>query len=160
MEGKKEWFRDFLIDWVQKNRSLSFDRLSLDQQSKEFTRCYVREVLAKLTPGLVPDDPEDIEDYLVDGSNDGGADFIYRSDGDPQGRVLIIQSKYRGRGKSEDPKELISFAEILPRLHEASKGKRRFNRKVMDAISDIDWASDYFDLRFCTLGKPNGAMTT
>jgi hypothetical protein len=159
LEGKKEWFRDFLIDWAQKSRSLSFDRLPPDQQSKEFTRCYVREVLSKLTPGLVPDDPDDIEDFLVDGTNDGGADFIYRSEGDPQGRVLIIQSKYRGRGKGEDPKELVSFTEILPRLYDASRGRKRFNRKVMDAISDIDWTNDYFDLRFCTLGKSNNAMT-
>jgi hypothetical protein len=159
LEGRKEWFRDFLIDWVQSNRKTSFDQLQPDQQSKEFTRCYVKEVISKLTPGLVPDDPDDIDEFLVDGPNDGGADFIYRSDGDPQGRVLIIQSKYRGRGKSEDPKELVSFAEILKRLYDASRGKKRFNRKVMEAISDIDWASDYFDMRFCTFGKTNDAMT-
>jgi hypothetical protein len=158
VEGKKEWFREFLIDWVKTNRKASFDTLTPEQQSKEFTRCYVKEVVSKLTPGLIPDDHDDIDEFLVDGSNDGGADFIYRSDGDPQGRVLIIQSKYRGRGKSEDPKELISFAEVLIRLYDASKGKKRLNRKVMEAISDIDWESDYFDLRFCTFGKTNDAM--
>jgi len=120
------------------------------------TRFYVQNVIAKLTPGLIPEDWDDIDDYIVDGANDGGADFIFRSDN----AVLIIQSKFRGRDKNEDPSELSYFCDVLQRLHGAARGKKRFNRKVMEAISDIDWEADYFDLRFCTVGKTSGEMLT
>ena len=101
---RKEWFRDHLIDWVKEKRNFSFDSLSHQDRSKEMTRYYVKEVVSKLTPGLIPDDLDDIEDYVVDGPNDGGVDFIFRS----EGYVLIIQSKYHAKGKLEDHKEVSS----------------------------------------------------
>ncbi len=149
MEQRKEWFRDNLIDWVKTNRKADFNTLSTIEQSKEMTRFYLKEIVAKVTPGALPDDEDDIDDYVVDGANDGGADFIYRSDNS----VLIIQSKFRGRGKNEEQESLSHFFRLLQRLYDASSGKGTFNRKVMEAISDIDWENDFFDLRFCTLGK-------
>lgn len=146
---RKEWFRDYLIEWVKHNRKAKFDELDPVARSKEMTRYYVSEIVSKLTPGLLPDDLEDIDEYIVDGPKDGGVDFFFRADG----YVLIIQSKYHGKGKSEDPKELSHFAEVLSRLHDGSLKRQSFNRKVMEALSDIDWETDHFDLRFLTLGK-------
>jgi hypothetical protein len=147
---KKDWFRDHLTDWVSKRRGgMEFSRLNAVQQSKEMTRFYVLEIIARVSPGLIPDDIDEIDDFVVDGPDDGGADFIYRSDN----AVLIIQSKYRGRDKREEPEAFTHFCAVVQRLYEASQGKRTLNRKVMDAISTIDWDSDTFDLRFCTLGK-------
>jgi hypothetical protein len=150
-QKRKEWFRDRLIAWVKQNRKAEFSNLNSIEQSKEMTRFYVKEVLAKVSPGCLPDDMDEIDDYLVDGPNDGGADFIYRS----ENSVLIIQSKFRGRDKREEIAEFTHFCSVVQRLYEAAHGTRKLNRKVMDAISAIDWDSDSFDLRFCTLGKTN-----
>jgi hypothetical protein len=146
---RKEWFREHLNDWVKSRRKALFDSLSSPERSKEMTRYYVQEVVSKLTPGLIPDDFEDIDEYVVDGPNDGGVDFIFRS----EGYVLIIQSKYHGNDKREDQKEVTHFCEVLQRLYDASCGKKVLTRKVMEVISDIDWETDHFDLRFCSLGK-------
>lgn len=149
MEAKKDWFRPKMLEWVKTIRRIDFDKLNRIDQSKEMTRFYLKEIVAKLTPGSLPDDMDDIDDYIVDGANDGGIDFIYKS----ENSVLIIQSKYHGPKKSEDESEVTHFYSALQRLYDASCGKRKFNRKVMEAIADIDWENDSYDLRFLTLGK-------
>lgn len=146
---RKERFRDSLIAWVKEHRKTDFNSLSPIDRSKEMTRFYVQEIVSRLTPGLIPEDFDDIDDYVVDGSKDGGVDFIFRS----EGYVLIIQSKYHGSGKSEDQKEVADFCDVLQRIHDASARKITLNRKVMEVVSDIDWDNDQFDLRFCTVGK-------
>jgi hypothetical protein len=151
METKdaKPKFRQYLINDSEKRLKIKFDTLGHNERSKELTRFYVKDILAKLTPGLVPDTEEEIDDFLVDSTGDGGVDFIYPSDG----RVLIVQSKYRGPDKHETAEDVTHFCEVISRLHDAYSKKSKLNKKVVEALQDIDWQSDYFDLQFVTMGK-------
>ena len=45
------------------------------------------------------------------------------------------------------------FCEVISRLYDAYLKKLKLNRKVVEALQDIDWQNDYFDLQFITLGK-------
>ena len=148
-KDKKPKFREYLNADVAKRLKAPFDSLKDTERSKEMTRFYIRSLVSKLTPGLVPDDPEEIDDYLVDGPNDGGVDFIYPS----EGRVLIVQGKYRGADKHESPEDLTHFCEVIKRLHDAYTKKMTLNRKVSEALVDIDWEGDYFELHYITLGR-------
>jgi len=150
----KPKLRGYLIADVEKRLKISFDSLQAVDRSKELSRFYVKSVLARLTPGLVPDTDEEIDDYIVDGPNDGGVDFIYPS----EGRVLIVQSKYRGSDKHESAEDLTHFCEVISRLYDAYTKKQKLNKKVTEALQDIDWQSDYFDLHFITLGKVSQAI--
>jgi len=146
---KKPWFRDYLIADVEKRLKTSIGSLSDKIRSVEMTRFYIKSIVSKLTPGLVPDDEQEIDDYIVDGPGDGGADFIYPT----EGRVLIVQAKYRSADKYESAEELTYFCEAAGRLYDCYKKKQKLNRKVTEALIDIDWDSDYFELHFITLGK-------
>ena len=67
--------------------------------------------------------------------------------------MLIVQSKYRGPDKHEAPEDVTHFCEVIARLYDAFTKKLKLNKKVTEALQDIDWQSDYFDLQFVTLGK-------
>lgn len=155
-EQPKARFRDYFVRDTEHRLKDKFDSLGAIVRAKEMTRFYVRSVVSKLTPGLVPDTDEEIDDYIVDASLDGGADFIYPSDG----RVLIVQSKYRGPDKHEDAEDFTHFCEVIDRLYGAYVKKTKLNSKVVDALEQIDWDSDYFELHFVTLGKVSDALRT
>jgi hypothetical protein len=146
---RKPTFRGSLMADVEQRLKASFNSLQPTVLSKEMTRFYIKNVLAKITPGLVPDDEQEIDDYIVDGPNDGGIDFIYPT----EGRVLIVQAKYRGSDKHESQEDFTHFCEVIGRLYDAYKKKLKLNRKVTEALIDIDWEDDYFELHFITLGK-------
>lgn len=154
--AKKAWFREYLKSDSEKRLGGTFSALLAQIQSREMTRFYVQNVLAKIMPGLVPDDEQEIMDSIVDGPNDAGVDFIYRSDG----RVVIIQAKYRGHDKTESIEDFTHFCEVLKRLHAASLKKMKIKERLDDIISDIDWETDYFYLQFLTLGKVGPAIRT
>lgn len=151
MESKdrKPRFRQALIESAETRLGSRFDTLDANGRAKEMARFYIKSIVAKLTPGLVPDTEEEIDEYLVDGPSDGGADFIYPS----EGRVLIVQSKYHSADKYEIAENVTHFCEVLSRLYDAYLKKQKLNREVMEALQDIDWQNDYFDLQFITLGK-------
>lgn len=90
-------------------------------------------MVSKVTPGLVPDDEQEIDDYIVDGAGDGGVDFIYPT----EGRVLVVQAKYRSADKHESAEDLTHFCEVIDRLHDAYKKKQKLNRKVSEALIDL-----------------------
>lgn len=147
---RKPWFREYLRDDVEKRLGTRIGDLSTSSQSKEMTLYYVRNVLSKIMPGLVSDDEIELGDSIVDGHDDLGVDFAMRS----EGRVLIIQSKYRGHDKHEDMDSVSHFCDVLSRLHSAHHGGRmKMNAKLQEVVSDIDWDSDYFHLQFLTLGR-------
>jgi hypothetical protein len=106
-------FRDELKAFVRKALETEIDKLSTVKQSKIMTRFYVDRVRRAFNPSLVPIDMDDLEACVIDGADDCGVDFIYRSDG----AVLIIQSKFRGFGTSEKLDDIVSFGEVLRRLH-------------------------------------------
>ena len=110
------------------------------------TRCYVQEVVRKLSPGVVPDVDEDLDQYIVDQKNDCGVDFIYRT----EGHVLIIQCKYHGPEKSEKEAEFSHFCEVLDRLFDKNVRK---HENLEALVSEINWDTDTFDLRYISLGR-------
>src|ERR1700733_1457273 len=96
-QEKKEKFREQFKDWVERTLERRLDTLTQDDASRMMSRFFVSEVLDRLMPGIVPDDESDLQNSLVDGPNDSGVDFIYRSDG----HVLMIKSKLRKPEKDE-----------------------------------------------------------
>src|ERR1700722_13472520 len=96
-KDRKPKFRQALIESAEKRLGSRFDTLDANGRAKEMARFYIKSIVAKLTPGLVPDTEEEIDEYLVDGPSDGGVDFIYPS----EGRVLLVQSKYHSADKYE-----------------------------------------------------------
>jgi hypothetical protein len=113
----KEQFKDRFLQWTQETLDVKFDNLTPFQRSRQMTMYFVQEVLGKLDPGVIPDDDE-LESYIVDGSGDGGADLLYRTD---DGNVLIIQAKYRGKDSSESADAVGRACDLLERLYLASK---------------------------------------
>jgi hypothetical protein len=93
-------------------------------------------------------DNDDIELGIVDGGNDLGCDFIHSDDG----RVLIVQSKYRAQGTSEKTEKITRFRNVLKSFRDP---KQKPNDRLADAIANIDWENDQFELVFITFGKIN-----
>jgi len=153
-ETKKEWFREHVRSRVKADLGQSLDALDDIRRSDWMTRVYVEEVLLRLYPGSLPDDPADLAGCYTDGWADGGCDFICRHDG----TVTIIQAKYRGASASEPPDKFDEFADVLARLHPKLGAKVPKNEAVRDVIADINWENDQFDLQFITLGKVNQTM--
>ena len=105
---RKPKFREYFREDVEKRLKVSFDSLLPTVRAKEMTRFYVKAIVSRLTPGLVPDDPEEIDDYIVDGPNDGGVDFIYPA----EGRAVIVQSKFRGLTNMRTRRTSHTFARL------------------------------------------------
>jgi hypothetical protein len=146
---KKAGFRSELREWCGKITGEDFDKLDPFQQSQWMTRFYVEQVLRSLNPGQIPDDQSDLDLCYVDGKSDSKVDFIFRT----EGHVLLIQTKYRGHGKSEPDAEIDSFAEVVSRIHPDAPQRVQLNARLRDMLSDIDWDKDTFDLQFVTLGR-------
>jgi hypothetical protein len=85
----KEQFKDRLVIWSEANLNVKFNKLNQFQQSRQMITFFVQEILEKLFPGIVPDDEGELESCIVDGSGDGGADLLYRTD---DGQVLLGKS--------------------------------------------------------------------
>ena len=99
-------------------------------------------------------DNEAIDDGLVDGSSDLGADFIHK-DGN---HVLILQSKFHGKSSSgADLNDILNFQDCLNRL---SDPKWKGNRKLQEILDLLDFENDEFFLYFLCLGKIEGQAKT
>jgi hypothetical protein len=147
----KTQFRDHLIEWSQESLGVKFDSINNIQRSRQMIRFFVLEMLEKLLPGLVPDDEGELDSCIVDGSGDGGADFLYRTD---DGQVLMIQAKYRGSDTQESAEAVGRFCDLPERLYLASLGKQEsLNKDVLEIAGQIDWTEDTFRLYFITTGK-------
>ena len=148
---QKEQFKDRLIAWSGTNLAAKFSDLNNTQQSRQMIKFYVQEILEKLNPGIVPDDEGELDDSIIDGSGDGGADFLYRTD---EGHVLIIQAKYRGKDAPESAEAVGRFCDLQQRLFLATKGKQQsLHQDLVELASKIDWAEDNFQLLFISTGK-------
>jgi hypothetical protein len=149
-------FRDQLKEYVRKHFEAELGELLPARQSKLMTRFYVRGIQGVITPALVPSDEDDFENCVIDGPKDCGVDFLSRA----EGMVLIIQAKCRGYGVSEKPDEFIEFCEVLKRLHPDTGSKYPKNHKLEEAIGDVDWENDSFELQYITLGRAGEAVRT
>ena len=149
----KSQFRTQLLEYVSHELEKDFDALSSSERSKMMTRFYVRKIVQPLNPGLIPDDDEELEACLVDGSGDCGVDFISRDDN----TVLIVQAKYsstkKGRRSSEDGNDFEAFLGVPTYLYNLRRGGRA-SEALLEAIQDIDWGNDEFLLRYITLRQP------
>jgi hypothetical protein len=148
METKLK-FRDELKSFVKKNLDIDIDKPDSTRRSKAMTRFYVERVRKVFNPGLVPTDPNDLDNCIIDGADDCGVDFLSRGDG----AVLIIQAKFRGYGVPEQLADVSFFGEVLRRLHPDTGKKFKKNQKLIEALSEIDWDNDTFQLVFITLGR-------
>ena len=152
---QKEQFTDRLIAWSEANLGLKFSDLSNSQRSRQMIKFYVQEILEKLYPGIVPDDDGELDDSIMDGSGDGGADLLYRTD---DGQVLIIQAKYHGKNPQESAEAIGRFCDLQERLFLATQGKQEgLHQELLELASQIDWAEDNFRLLFITTGKTGKA---
>jgi|SRR5271165_3244329 len=154
--AKKILFKDRLIAWSEENLGVKFDRISNVQQSRQMIKFFVSEILEKLNPGIVPDDEAELDDSIIDGSGDGGADLIYRTD---DGHVLIIQAKYRGKEPPESPEAVGRFCDLQQRLFLANQGKQQsLHKDLLEIAGQIDWAEDNFQMFFISTGKSGKAV--
>lgn len=148
---KKHIFRDEVRDFVERRLGHSIDKLNDFQRSQWMTRAYLETILRKLNPGLVPDDSEDFEASFADGPSDAAVDFLVRA----EGHVLIIQTKYHARGKTEKEHDFNHFCDVLSRLNPELGKKYKVSEKVRELASDINWETDTFELQFITLASAN-----
>lgn len=152
----KEQFKDRLVDWSEKKLGIKFDNLNNVQRSRQMISFFVQEVLAKLLPGLVPEDEGELESCIVDGAGDGGADFLYRTE---DGQVLIIQAKYRGKAVAESAESVGRVCDFLERLYLGTQGKQEsLRQELLDLASQIDWEQDNFRVYFITTGKSGDSV--
>jgi hypothetical protein len=152
----KEQFKDRLLEWSDENLGTKFDNLNNFQRSRQMIEFFVEEILEKLFPGIVPDDAGELESCIVDGSGDGGADFLYRTD---DGQVLIIQAKYRGKDASESAESVGRFCDLLERLHLCSQGlQQSLNKDLVELAGQIDWSEDIFRLYFITTARSGDSV--
>jgi hypothetical protein len=148
METKLK-FRDELKSFAKQHLETDIEKLPPTKQSKAMTRFYVQRIRGVFNPGLVPTDPDDLDTCLVDGENDCGVDFLSRSDG----TVLIIQAKFRGYGVNEKLDDVVGFCEVLRRIHPETGKKYKKSQKLLEALTDVDWDNDTFELAFISLGR-------
>ncbi|WP_433966583.1 AIPR family protein [Tunturiibacter gelidiferens] len=152
----KEQFKDRLLIWTEATLGTKFDNLNQFQRSRQMIMFFVQEVLGKLDPGIVPDDEGELESSIIDGSGDGGADLLYRTD---DGQVLIIQAKYRGKDATESPESVGRVCDILERLYLAMEGKQEsLHKDLLELASQINWEEDIFNVYFITSAKTGDAV--
>ncbi|MGA3081861.1 MAG: hypothetical protein ABSD44_10820 [Terracidiphilus sp.] len=129
-------FQYRLIEWSEESLRTKFSNLSNFQQSRQMIKFFIENVLEKLSPGMVPDDEDEIENCIVDGSGDGGADFLYRND---EGQVLIIQAKYRSKDAHESAEAIGRFCDIQERLLLATEGKQQsIHKGILEIAEQIE----------------------
>jgi hypothetical protein len=143
-------FRDELEKFADKHFGQKLGRLNDKQRSDALTLCYLLEIRNALLPGSVPDDIEELQGFLCDGSDDRTVDFLYRDD---DKHVTVIQSKQRSPDKNESEPDFDSFRSCLRKICPATRGSTRINQKLLDISADIDWETDNFTLIYLSLAR-------
>jgi AIPR protein len=135
--------RDELIRVTEKELETKFGTMNVKQQSVAATKFYLREIRNPVSTAIAE---EDVAFGIVDGANDLGCDFIYRDDG----HVLIVQSKYRTPSSTESNSDISHFKSILKRFRDPN---HKPNKPLQDAISEIDWEADTFELVYVCFSR-------
>lgn len=135
--------RDELHRLSEKDLGCSFHNLNPKIQSVEATKFFIREIRNPISLSI---SEEDLSFAVVDGANDLGCDLIHRDDG----HVLIIQSKYRSYTANETPNDISHFKDILNRFRNKSL---KPNSRLKEAIQEIDWVNDSFELVYICFSK-------
>jgi hypothetical protein len=135
-------FRDF----AEALSGKTFGNMTSREQGLALTRYYVTEIHNKLSTEISDDD---LEDAIVDGGNDLGVDLVHRDDN----AVLMLQAKYFKDGTGPTVQDIIHFQTIFDRITDPAFKK---SSRLLDKISEIDYANDTFTMRFIALGKITG----
>jgi len=147
-DSKKIKARDFFIPYAEQYYDQPIEKIPQAKQSIAAARFYVQEIYNR-TQSEISD--EDIDLSIVDGKGDLTADFIHREDG----RVLIVQAKFRGRGRPDDLGDIAKFQQILATISSRSlKG----NRRVEEKLDEIDFENDTFTFVYLTFGQFSDEM--
>lgn len=149
MAEQKPQFRDELENFSKKNGT-PLNRLNDGQRSDTLVLGYLLLVRNALLPGSVPEEQDELRAHICDNAGDRFVDFIYRDD---NGHVTIVQSKFRGKDKSEDESHFDSFRKCLEKLCPQTRGSTSLNQAVLDQIADVDWENDTFTLLFLSLAR-------
>jgi hypothetical protein len=150
MTDLKPKFRDELDRFAETHFGAKISNLGEKQRSDALTLCYLTQIRNALLPGSVPDEPEELQDYICDSSYDRTVDFLYRDDNN---HVTIIQTKHRAPSKSEDASEFESFRGVLRKLCPETRPGAKINQKLLDIASEIEWEADSFTLIYLSLAR-------
>ncbi|MEE2709850.1 MAG: hypothetical protein VYA69_09670 [Gemmatimonadota bacterium] len=151
MAETKTKFRDGLKSFVEDHFKEKQGNLNDSQRSEGLALFYLSKVFSRLNPGVISEDVEDISLYIVDGKDDQGIDVIFNHDT----HHFLMQFKYRGLKKTESDKEVLEFKEVFKRIHPDVGAGFKKNQKLMDALAEIDWKQDTFELLFVSLSRAN-----
>ncbi|HEY4320117.1 MAG TPA: AIPR family protein [Gemmatimonadales bacterium] len=144
--AKKPTFRTQVREFAEDFFGKEFTRLNGKQQSEAVLRYYLRHVYSHTVEELSADE---IDEGYCDGT-DAGADFVRRDNG----RVVIIQAKYRSDGNAPEILDSIThFQDVLRRLHPEHGRSANKNQKLADIVREIDFQQDTFHLEYITLGR-------
>ncbi|OAI44320.1 hypothetical protein AYO42_00815 [Rhizomicrobium sp. SCGC AG-212-E05] len=142
--------REELIRLTANDLRQDFGTLNEKQQSIATAKFYIREIHNALRTQIAE---EELLEGIVDGANDLGCDFIHRDDG----RVLIIQAKYRKASGQEKPEDISYFQSILKRMRDPGLRPNKYLREI---LGEIDWGSDSFNLVYIAFSKIDGQART
>ena len=150
----KPLFREQLRDYASTERHKDFDSISNPERSKLMARFFAEKILKLTNPNIIPETEEDMDAAVTDGADDCNVDFICRQGG----TVVVLQAKFSGHKKSgnrqPDPNDHFeAFRSVLNRLYLGPK-KIKMNRRLKEAVVDIDWENDTFQLYYITLFQP------
>jgi hypothetical protein len=142
--------RDELAAEARKELKKDFHQLGAKQQSVAATRFYIRNIYNQERSPL----PEDeLDDAIIDASNDLGCDLIYRDNN----LVTIIQTKFRAGGTSEPIDSISHFLSTLVRLRDPEQEP---NKHLAEILNEVEWNRDNFELIYLTFGDIKGQALT
>jgi hypothetical protein len=145
-----ETVRDAFKAFAADDMHCDFGALTNSQIGRAFARFYIQRIHNVVSSPRV--DEEDFEAAYVDGSGDLGVDLVVRDNG----KVFLLQSKYYGARGGPSSEDINHFRTALTRLRD--RAARKGNRRLHEAIEDIDWANDTFEMRFVALARLTPAV--
>lgn len=151
MSDRKAKFRDHLDKFAADHFGSTISKLNDKQRSDALTLCYLLDIRSALLPGAIPEDLEELQEYICDGKDDRMIDFLYRDDNN---HVTIIQSKHRASGKDKSEPDFDAFRACLKKLCPQTRPSgQRLNQRLLDLASEIEWDTDQFTLIFLSLAR-------
>lgn len=144
VKHKLKHFKEILTDKMNvRLNEIGFKDISKADnvsRGKVFLEFYLYDIFSQ----IVDIDDDEIENGIVDGSNDLGIDFVYIRDK----KVLIIQSKY---GSSSLNDSNLLLLRDLPSNLNNTKYKKRANKELKSILNEIEKIHDpNYELVFLT----------
>ena len=150
--SSEKQIRRLLNSFTSEYFEKELDALTDKQRTEGLIRFYIEKIHNPRSQHI---DSEAIEEGLVDASNDLGIDFIHSD----SGQVLILQSKFHGKGKLGATRDDIqNFQTCLKRLSDHRKWKG--NSKLAEARSFLNFKNDNFVLIFLCMGRIDNQAKT